>query len=228
MSSVVSLLQLHCWLPTINILNARGYSQTGKTNKDNAIWTGCESSAVRHDSCARLDKSNTENVMTVNTEKLDQFWGGESKSPGFSHFVWGHLITYSHGDAKAPCQHLHAALTQQLMRCLQQWKEEVAREVRDRLILLSTAHLWSQLSPAFQRMDSEHQTITWRHFMTTFKCKRFLLRLHLTQTRTNNLEVTSYYILSSNPSDSASFLLPPLLTDAAIHLWRYLFSSAAL
>lgn len=75
MSSVVSLLQLHYWLPTINILNAWGYSQTGKTNKDNAIWTGCESSAVRHDSCARLDKSNTKKVMTVNTGKLDQFWG---------------------------------------------------------------------------------------------------------------------------------------------------------
>lgn len=45
------------------------------------------------------------------------------------------------------------------MCCLQQWKEEVAHEVRDHLILLSTAHPCSQLSPAFQRVNPEHQTI---------------------------------------------------------------------
>lgn len=63
-----------------------------------------------------------------------------------------------------------------------------------------------RLSPAFQRMDPEDRTIICKHFMTIFKCKYFPLSLHLTQTRTNHLEVTSYYLLLATPSDSALFV----------------------
>lgn len=64
---------------------------------------------------------------------------------------------------------------------------------------------WYQISAACQQMHPD-QTITWEHFMTIFKCEYFPLSLHLAQICTNNSEVTSYYILLSNPSDSASFV----------------------
>lgn len=87
------------------------------------------------------------------------------------------------------------------------WKDSVACDARRwQLILLTVVHPRYQISPACQQMDPEDQTITWKHFTTIFKCKYFLLSLHLTQICTNNLEVTSYYILLSNPSDSALFL----------------------
>lgn len=87
------------------------------------------------------------------------------------------------------------------------WKDKVACEARGRqLTLLTVVHPRYQISPACQQTDLEDQTITLKHFMSVFKRKYFLLSLHLTQICTTNLEVTSYYILLSNPSDSALFL----------------------
>lgn len=63
-----------------------------------------------------------------------------------------------------------------------------------------------RLSPAFQRMDPEDRTIICKHFMTIFKCKYFLLSLHLTQTCIKHLEVTSYCLLLATPSDSVLFV----------------------
>lgn len=85
---------------------------------------------------------------------------------------------------------------------IKRWKEKAAHEAKGGQRIL----LRYQISPVCQRMGPEDQTITWKRFKTIFKCKYFLLSLHLAQICTNNLEVTSYYILLSNPSDSAFFL----------------------
>lgn len=129
--------------------------------------------------------------------------------PQIFHFLWRYLDMPFLRDAKVALPMVQSpipALDNALKTCLiPEGKEE--SEARGRQPILPGAIPPQCPIPlTCQQTDPEDQTITSKHFMTIFKCKYFLLSLHLAQICTNNLEVTSYYILLSNPSDSAFFL----------------------
>lgn len=146
-------------------------------------------------------------------ENMNKNFGRKVSS--FFHSLWRHLVTYMIRDAKAvvpvvqppvPALICCCELAGHLLNSIGE-RKKVAHEARGRqLILLRVIHPQNHISPTCQRMDPEDHTITWKHFMIISTCKYFLLSLHLAQICTNNLEVSSYYILLPNVSDSALFL----------------------
>lgn len=145
-------------------------------------------------------------------ENTNKNFGRKVKPQAFSTFsggIWSRTLLElpksPYRWSNLPDQHLYAVLN---TYSIQKVKGKSGTWPRGRQpILLRVINPRYQISPTCQQMDPENQAFNWKHFMTIFKCKYFPLSLHLAQICTNNLEVTSYYILLSNPSDSALFLV---------------------